>query len=176
MQELKDKDLVDLLSPSLTKVSKASPPGELEIASFDEAHDIMLKALENKKMKAGLTRMNAACGVFHVILTVCIEREGLVSSIKFFDLRGPERVAASGSHKSQGALEALGINQSLSALTDVITSLASKKTHIPFHNHQLTLTMKDSFLNGNCTMLLTLCPGDKLDPFLRLANSMKCIY
>ena len=78
MQELKDKDLVDLLSPSLTKVSKASPPGELEIASFDEAHDIMLKALENKKMKAGLTRMNAACGVFHVILTVCIEREELV--------------------------------------------------------------------------------------------------
>lgn len=49
--------------------------------------------------------------------------------------------------------EAQAINKSLSALGDVISSLAQGEPHIPYRNHKLTMLMSDS-LGGNAKTLM----------------------
>ena len=57
--------------------------------------------------------------------------------------------------------EAQAINKSLSALGDVISSLASEAAHIPYRNHKLTMLMSDS-LGGNAKtlMFVNVSPSD----------------
>lgn len=49
--------------------------------------------------------------------------------------------------------EAQAINKSLSALGDVISSLATGTGHVPYRNHKLTMLMSDS-LGGNAKTLM----------------------
>lgn len=49
--------------------------------------------------------------------------------------------------------EAQAINKSLSALGDVISSLATGNGHVPYRNHKLTMLMSDS-LGGNAKTLM----------------------
>lgn len=67
------------------------------------------------------------------------------------DLAGSERIKKS-LVVGDRLTEAQNINKSLSALGDVISSLAAKAQHVPFRNSELTKLLKDS-LGGNSKTL-----------------------
>jgi kinesin family protein 3/17 len=77
------------------------------------------------------------------------------------DLAGSERIKLTGA-TGQRLEEAKKINQSLSALGNVIAALTDSKprTHIPFRDSKLTKLLEDS-LGGNCktTMMAMISPS-----------------
>eukprot|EP00493_Phyllostaurus_siculus_P013306 UN13503 len=72
------------------------------------------------------------------------------------DLAGSEKVSKTGA-KGQLLKEAQKINQSLSALGNVMSQLSSGKPHVSYRDSVLTRLLSDS-LGGNCkTTLLIAC-------------------
>ncbi len=119
----------------------------------------MMKILSQgqKIRKTGATGMNAGSSRSHSIFTVTIEscergEDGKkmfkVGKLNMVDLAGSERqkkTAATG----QRLVEGNAINQSLSALGNVIKALVSKGvTHVPFRDSKLTRLLQNS-LGGN---------------------------
>ena len=104
------------------------------------------------------TRLNIASSRSHLIMSLVIETTDLQTQVhtrgklSFVDLAGSERNKKSGSAGEQ-LKEAQAINKSLSALGDVISSLARGDPHIPYRNHRLTMLMSDS-LGGNAKTLM----------------------
>ena len=71
------------------------------------------------------------------------------------DLAGSERVKVS---KAEGVRlkESVGINRSLSALTDVVAALSKDSAHVPYRNSKLT-HMLQPYLGGDSKVLLVVC-------------------
>ncbi|KAI2653886.1 Kinesin-like protein KIFC3 [Labeo rohita] len=80
--------------------------------------------------------------------------------LNLVDLAGSERIAKSGAEGSR-LREAQCINKSLSALGDVINSLRSKHSHVPFRNSRLTYLLQDS-LSGDSKTLMMVQVCDRL--------------
>jgi hypothetical protein len=108
-------------------------------------------------------------------------REIKVGKLNLVDLAGCERVRVTGA-TGQRLEESKKINQSLSALGNVISALTDSKPrqHIPFRDSKLTRLLEDS-LGGNCktTMMAMISPAS--DAFneshqtLKFANRAKHI-
>jgi hypothetical protein len=100
-------------------------------------------------------------------------RQIKVGKLNLVDLAGSERVRVTG---ATGRLleEAKKINQSLSALGNVIAALTDFKprTHIPYRDSKLTRLLEDS-LGGNCktTMMAMISPA--YEAFLESLSSLK---
>ena len=160
-----------------------------EAESQEDLTKILTSGLKHRSV-AG-TRMNTESSRSHLIFCVLIEtvnkrtQRTTLGKLTLVDLAGSERVSRSGV-KGQGLKEATvscqdrrslfsstshthtrhslfwqAINQSLSALGDVISALTSKKKHIPYRNHKLTMLMSDS-LGGNAKtlMIVNISPAD----------------
>jgi len=75
------------------------------------------------------------------------------SAITLVDLAGSERLAKSGVSGDRQK-EAIKINQSLSALGDVIAARAQKNAHTPYRNSVLTHFLQDSLGGDSKTLML----------------------
>jgi len=116
---------------------------------------IMQQGNENRKVSS--TLMNAGSSRSHLILSVLIKKQGKKGKATFgklslVDLAGCERASKTGATAEQ-MKEAQSINQSLSALGNVIAALSSGSKHVPYRSHVLTNLMSDS-LGGNAKTLM----------------------
>jgi len=80
-------------------------------------------------------------------------------TINLVDLAGSERVSKS-SAKGMALEEAKKINQSLSTLGQVISSIGKNSSHIPYRDSKLTRLLKESFGGNNKTKLIVTCSMD----------------
>jgi hypothetical protein len=125
----------------------------------------------NKKRAVASTLMNAASSRSHAMVVIRVEQETtfyeqarykkrVSSRFNLVDLAGSERQAKSGAVDNTLA-EAIAINQSLSALGNVINALTDPKAkgHIPFRASKLTHLLEPSLGgNANTAMLATISP------------------
>lgn len=129
------------------------------IKKADSAEDLLQKFASGKSYRhVAATQMNVASSRSHLIMTVYIESTDLHTSIQtkgkltFIDLAGSERLKKSESEGTQKE-EAMAINTSLSALGNVVSSLAEGNLHVPYRDNKLTMLMSDS-IGGNSKTLM----------------------
>ncbi|TYK10281.1 kinesin-4 isoform X1 [Cucumis melo var. makuwa] len=114
---------------------------------------INLMNLGQKNRAVSSTAMNDRSSRSHSCLTVHVQGRDLTSGatlrgcMHLVDLAGSERVDKS-EVIGDRLKEAQHINKSLSALGDVISSLAQKNAHVPYRNSKLTQLLQDSL--GMC--------------------------
>ncbi|KAJ4772316.1 P-loop containing nucleoside triphosphate hydrolases superfamily protein [Rhynchospora pubera] len=119
---------------------------------------IELMNLGHKNRAVSSTAMNDRSSRSHSCLTVHVQGRDLMSgavlrgSMHLVDLAGSERLDKTGA-KGDCLKEATYINKSLSALGDVIASLAQKNSHVPYRNSKLTQLLQDS-LGGQAKTLM----------------------
>jgi len=132
-----------------------------EVAVEDGSHMKVLIQKAAEKRTTSSTNMNENSSRSHMLSMIKIKTksltgEELVSKLTLVDLAGSERIKKTDASQQQ-IKEAQSINQSLSALGNVINALTSKgKTHIPFRDNKLTLLMSDS-LGGHAKILMFVC-------------------
>mmetsp|Transcript_8306 Transcript_8306/g.16664 ORF Transcript_8306/g.16664 Transcript_8306/m.16664 type:complete len:979 (-) Transcript_8306:23-2959(-) len=126
----------------------------------------------------GSTKMNEISSRSHAVFIIIVEQSRTeveedqknmqrvkqsfkVGKLNLVDLAGSERVRLSGA-TGQRLEESKKINQSLSALGNVISALTDTKgrTHVPYRDSKLTRILEDS-LGGNCktTMMAMISPA-----------------
>nr|POF09563.1 kinesin-like protein kin-14i [Quercus suber] len=119
---------------------------------------IDLMNLGQKNRAVGATALNDRSSRSHSCLTVHVQGRDLTSGVilrgcmHLVDLAGSERVDKS-EVTGDRLKEAQHINKSLSALGDVIASLAQKNPHVPYRNSKLTQLLQDS-LGGQAKTLM----------------------
>lgn len=146
---------------------------EVTVTSAAAANELLSRGLQRRHVSG--TAMNAQSSRSHLIFSVMVKQAAsslrgkeLVGKISLVDLAGSERVNRS-QVSGEAFKEAVAINKSLSALLDVIDSLAKKerkgaqksKVGVPYRNHILTQLMQDS-LGGNAKtlMFVNISPAD----------------
>merc|ERR1712154_695521 len=112
----------------------------------------LLKNIAYKNRSTGTTDMNQHSSRSHALVFVDIVTNKTSSRLVLIDLAGSERVKKTGVTGSAFD-EAKSINNSLSALGNVINSLQTKQKHIPFRDSQLTYLLYDC-LGGNSKALM----------------------
>ena len=128
------------------------------------------------------TKMNDVSSRSHAVFIIIVEhmieggeegQEITVGKLNLVDLAGSERVRVTGA-TGKRLEESKKINQSLSALGNVIAALTDTKprTHIPYRDSKLTRLLEDS-LGGNCktTMMAMISPAE--DAFGESLSSIK---
>ena len=127
------------------------------------------------------TKMNDLSSRSHAVFIVIVEQmkitsegnEIRVGKLNIVDLAGSERVRVTGA-TGKRLEESKKINQSLSALGNVISALTESKprSHIPYRDSKLTRLLEDS-LGGNCktTMVATISPA--FDAFSESHSTLK---
>ncbi|CAH8359355.1 unnamed protein product [Eruca vesicaria subsp. sativa] len=126
------------------------------VTSTSDVITLMDVGLQNRSV--GATAMNERSSRSHSIVTVHVRGKDmktgsvLYGNLHLVDLAGSERVDRS-EVKGDRLKEAQHINKSLSSLGDVIFSLASKSSHIPYRNSKLTQLLQSS-LGGRAKTLM----------------------
>uniref|UniRef100_A0A1J3CXA2 Kinesin-4 n=1 Tax=Noccaea caerulescens TaxID=107243 RepID=A0A1J3CXA2_NOCCA len=126
------------------------------VSSTLDVIDVMKVGHKNRAV--GSTALNDRSSRSHSCLTVHVQGRDLTSGavlrgcMHLVDLAGSERVDKS-EVTGDRLKEAQHINRSLSALGDVIASLAHKNPHVPYRNSKLTQLLQDS-LGGQAKTLM----------------------
>jgi hypothetical protein len=126
------------------------------VSCMQDVQRLMEKGKSNRSV--GATCMNEHSSRSHCILSVYTESRAVATGARaqgklhLIDLAGSERVGRSGATGDR-LKEAQNINQSLSALGDVVAALIAKQKHVPFRNSKLTFFLQDS-LGGDSKALM----------------------
>ncbi|KAD5316898.1 hypothetical protein E3N88_16844 [Mikania micrantha] len=147
----------------------------VQVASMYDVIDLMNLGQRNRAV--GATALNDRSSRSHSCLTVHVKGRDLRSGsdlhgfMHLVDLAGSERV-----DKSEVAgdrlKEAQHINKSLSALGDVISSLARKNSHVPYRNSKLTQLLQDS-LGGQAKTLMFVHISQELNAVGETLSTLK---
>mmetsp|Transcript_30786 Transcript_30786/g.75060 ORF Transcript_30786/g.75060 Transcript_30786/m.75060 type:complete len:870 (+) Transcript_30786:150-2759(+) len=172
--EIYNEQVRDLLEPKNTNLeikmvkagqSQTYVPGlkKLPISSRSDITNVMDTAAKNRSVAA--TDMNADSSRSHSVFTLYMKgrnpklRLETKSALYLCDLAGSERVDKSGVEGAR-LKEAVMINKSLSALSDVFQALARRDSHVPFRNSKLTYLLQCCFVgNGKTLMFVNLSPS-----------------
>ena len=144
----------------------------------------------------GSTKMNEVSSRSHAVFTIIIEHslieddeplDGLdatvdspaqrqsitVGKLNLVDLAGSERVSLTGA-TGKRLDESKKINQSLSALGNVISALTDTKgrAHIPYRDSKLTRILEDS-LGGNCITTVIAMVSPALEAYAETLSTLK---
>ncbi|XP_022770866.1 kinesin-like protein KIN-14I isoform X2 [Durio zibethinus] len=128
----------------------------MPVSTTSDVIDLMNLGQRNRAV--GATALNDRSSRSHSCLTVHVQGRDLTSGtilhgcMHLVDLAGSERVDKS-EVTGDRLKEAQHINKSLSALGDVIASLAQKNPHVPYRNSKLTQLLQDS-LGGQAKTLM----------------------
>ncbi len=129
----------------------------------------------NKKRAVASTLMNAESSRSHAVVIFRLEQEHpaqvvsgrgkrrINSKINLVDLAGSERSSKTGA-TGETLKEAIAINQSLSALGNVINALTDSKSkgHIPYRSSKLTHLLEESLGgNSNTVMIAAIGPAGR---------------
>ncbi|XP_010245442.1 PREDICTED: kinesin-like protein KIN-14G [Nelumbo nucifera] len=145
------------------------------VASTSDVLELMNLGQRNRVV--GATALNDRSSRSHSCLTVHVQGRDLTSGtilrgcMHLVDLAGSERVDKS-EVTGDRLKEAQHINKSLSALGDVISSLAQKNSHVPYRNSKLTQLLQDS-LGGQAKTLMFVHISPELDAVGETISTLK---
>ncbi|KAF2304724.1 hypothetical protein GH714_037717 [Hevea brasiliensis] len=162
MIEIYNEQVRDLLVTD-GKIRNSSQTGlnvpDANLVPVSSTSDVIeLMNLGQRNRAVGATALNDRSSRSHSCLTVHVQGRELTSGailrgcMHLVDLAGSERVDKSEATGDR-LKEAQHINRSLSALGDVIASLAQKNPHVPYRNSKLTQLLQDS-LGGQAKTLM----------------------
>uniref|UniRef100_A0A6N2KN80 Kinesin motor domain-containing protein n=1 Tax=Salix viminalis TaxID=40686 RepID=A0A6N2KN80_SALVM len=126
------------------------------VTSTSDVLELIGVGLKNRAV--GATAMNERSSRSHSVVSIHVRGKDLLSgaalhgNLHLVDLAGSERVDRSEATRDR-LKEAQHINKSLSALGDVIFSLAQKNSHVPYRNSKLTQLLQSS-LGGQAKTLM----------------------
>ena len=160
---------------------------EWVVRTPDEIYGLMERGATQRA--TGSTRMNELSSRSHAVFIVIVENSRVeergkesgetrqlfrVGKLNLVDLAGSERVRLTGATGVR-LEESKKINQSLSALGNVIKALTESKgqrSHVPYRDSKLTRVLEDS-LGGNCktTMMAMISPA--LEAFAESLSTVK---
>ncbi|KAJ1160257.1 hypothetical protein NDU88_000759 [Pleurodeles waltl] len=162
----KIRDLLDVSKTNLSvhedknRVPFVKGCTERFVSSPEEILDVIDEGKSNRHV--AVTNMNEHSSRSHSIFLINIKQENMETEQKLsgklylVDLAGSEKVSKTG---AEGAVldEAKNINKSLSALGNVISSLAEgTKSYVPYRDSKMTRILQDS-LGGNCRTTMFIC-------------------
>eukprot|EP00697_Spironema_sp_BW2_P004201 gnl/Spiro4/15693_TR8438_c0_g1_i1.p1 gnl/Spiro4/15693_TR8438_c0_g1~~gnl/Spiro4/15693_TR8438_c0_g1_i1.p1 ORF type:complete len:1031 (+),score=286.05 gnl/Spiro4/15693_TR8438_c0_g1_i1:63-3155(+) len=163
--EIYNEQIRDLLSHTGDRLDIRHVGNSVEVAgltsrpvfSLDEVLRVMEEGQSNRS--TGRTNMNEHSSRSHCVTSIYATGTNTPTGMKslgklhLIDLAGSERVGKSEATGDR-LKEAQFINQSLSALGDVMSALSQKdRSHIPFRNSKLTHLLQDS-LGGSAKTLM----------------------
>ncbi|MCL4125592.1 UNVERIFIED_CONTAM: hypothetical protein GTU68_041187 [Idotea baltica] len=162
----KIRDLLDVSKVNLAvhedknRVPFVKGATERFVSSPEEVFEVIEAGKMNRHI--AVTNMNEHSSRSHSVFLIQVKQENIESQKKLLgklylvDLAGSEKVSKTG---AEGTVldEAKNINKSLSALGNVISSLADgSKTHIPYRDSKLTRILQES-LGGNARTTIIIC-------------------
>ncbi|KAH9625424.1 hypothetical protein KSS87_011354 [Heliosperma pusillum] len=160
MIEIYNEQVRDLLvSDGLNKRYPLSISNKASLVPVSSTSDVIhLMNVGHRNRAVGATALNDRSSRSHSCLTVHVQGKDLTTGgilrgcMHLVDLAGSERVDKS-EVTGDRLKEAQHINKSLSALGDVIASLAQRNAHVPYRNSKLTQLLQDS-LGGQAKTLM----------------------
>jgi len=169
--EIYNERIQDLLSNEKGRVLKAvqgqygMEVQDLTMVSVANEHEVLETLKRGSKNRSVVaTAMNDVSSRSHLILSVYVlarnslTGKDVMGKLHLIDLAGSERVGRSGV-QGDAMKEAQAINQSLSALGNVISARANKSSHVPYRDSTLTYLLQDSLeKNSKTLMFVNLSP------------------
>lgn len=162
----KIRDLLDVSKTNLVvhedrnRVPYVKGATERFVSSPEEVLDVITEGKANRHVS--VTNMNEHSSRSHSIFLINVKQENtetqkkLSGKLYLVDLAGSEKVSKTGA-EGETLEEAKNINKSLSALGNVISSLAdSNNSYIPYRDSKMTRILQES-LGGNSRTTIVIC-------------------
>eukprot|EP00761_Pharyngomonas_kirbyi_P001460 gb/GECH01001464.1/.p1 GENE.gb/GECH01001464.1/~~gb/GECH01001464.1/.p1 ORF type:complete len:807 (+),score=212.10 gb/GECH01001464.1/:1-2421(+) len=174
VMEIYNETVMDLLSPSKKRLEIRNTgetviiPEQTRVAvdNMTDVKKVLHRGYRNRAV--GATDLNEHSSRSHCIVSIYVKGINTISGtivrgkLHLVDLAGSERVKNAGITGNR-LKEAQCINKSLSALGNVIFSLAQKNGHVPFRDSKLTVLLQDS-----------LGKESKVLMFVNISPSLEC--